>query len=490
MKPAITVVSLGPGDPRLLTQQSADAIRSSRRLILRTAQHRAAAWLQEQGIPFEDFDALYAQYEDFDELHEVMAGRLWAAAEKAHVTFAVIDAQTDGAVRALRAARPDEGKVTILPGVTMADNCLALLPEEFEQSGSVRILPAIDALTAAPDPATPLLITEIWDRVLAGDLKLRLTDLYGDEAAAVLFPSSVKINRKPVVLPLMELDRQKTYDHTVCLYLPAYDVKQRDRYCFEDLMKLMHILRQRCPWDSAQTHESLRRYLVEECYEAVGAIDEEDMEHLADELGDVLLQIAFHADIAADMGEFTIGDVTTAIVRKMIYRHAHIFGDVRCDTAQEVTDSWERLKKREKGLSTQSSVLADVSRGLPALMRADKVQRKAAQVGFDWDDAIGALPKIHEEADEVLSELQSGRDPGEELGDLLFSCVNVARLAGLDPEQLLREATEKFIRRFTAMENLIICEGKSLEGLTLAEMDVYWNRVKEAMKSGLDGADR
>ena len=110
--------------------------------------------------------------------------------------------------------------------------------------------------------------------------------------------------------------------------------------------------------------------------------------------------------------------------------------------------------------------------------------------GFDWDDAIGALPKIHEEADEVLSELQSGRDPGEELGDLLFSCVNVARLAGLDPEQLLREATEKFIRRFTAMENLIISEGKSLEGLTLAEMDVYWNRVKEAMKSGLDGADR
>ena len=362
----------------------------------------------------------------------------------------------------------------------MADNCLALLPEQFEQNGSVRIMPAVDAVNAAPDPATPLLITEVWDRVLAGEMKLRLTDLYGDEAEVVLYPSSAKINRKPLVIPLMELDRQKTYDHTVCVYIPAMGLKERERYCFDDLLRVMHTLRQRCPWDSEQTHESLRKYLIEEAYEAVGAIDEDDMDHLADELGDVLLQIAFHADIASDMGEFTISDVTSAIVLKMIYRHAHIFGDVHCETADEVTASWEKLKKAEKGLTTQSSVLADVSAGLPALMRAAKVQKKAAQVGFDWDDAIGALPKIHEEADEVLQELQAGRDPGEELGDLLFSCVNVARLAKQEPELLLKAATEKFIKRFTAMENLIISAGKSLEGLTLREMDVYWNQVKSA----------
>ena len=192
----------------------------------------------------------------------------------------------------------------------------------------------------------------------------------------------------------------------------------------------------------------------------------------------MLLQIAFHSDIAQEVGDFSISDVTTAIVSKMIYRHAHIFGDVHCDTAEEVSQSWEQLKKAEKGLTTQASVLTDVSQGLPALMRAAKVQKKAANVGFDWDDAIGALPKIHEEADEVLAELKAGRYPGEELGDLLFSCVNVARLAGLEPELLLKSATEKFIRRFTAMENLIISDEKSLEGLTLAEMDVYWNRVK------------
>ncbi len=486
MKPAITVVSLGPGDPKLLTLQSVDALEKSRCLILRTARHRTAEWLREEiGLSFSDFDALYDEYDDFDMLHREMARRLWNAAQEKAVTFAVIDAQTDGAVRALRTTCPPEGKVTVLPGVTMADSCLALLPCGFTHSGSVRILPAMDALQLAPDPSIPLLVTEIFDRVLASELKLKLSDLYGDEPEVVLFPSSAKINRKPLVIPLMELDRQRSYDHTVCLYIPAMNLQQRQRYCFEDLLHVMHTLRQQCPWDGEQTHESLRKYLIEEAYEAVGAIDEDDMDHLADELGDVLLQIAFHADIAQDVGEFSISDVTTAIVRKLIYRHAHIFGNVHCDTAEEVSQSWEKLKKIEKGLTTQASVLADVSQGLPALMRAAKVQKKAAQVGFDWDNPVAALPKVHEEADEVLVELQTGRDPGEELGDLLFSCVNVARLAGQEPELLLKAATEKFIRRFTAMENLIISDEKSLEGLTLAEMDVYWNRVKSGWKNDL-----
>ena len=488
MKPVVTVVSLGPGDPKLLTIQSLETLRKSRCLVLRTARHRTAEWLKEETIHFENFDALYDEYDDFDALHVEMARQLWTKAAERPVTFAVIDAQSDGAVRALRSTCPEDGKVVVLPGVTMADSCLAILPDGFEQSGSVRILPAMDVVKAAPDPATPLLVTEIFDRVLASELKLHLADVYGDEAGVVMFPSSVKINRKPIEMLLMELDRQRTYDHTVCLYIPSMTLKQRTRYCFDDLLKVMHTLRQQCPWDGEQTHESLRKYLLEEAYEAVGAIDEDDMDHLADELGDVLLQIAFHADIAQEVGEFSISDVTTNIVSKLIYRHAHIFGDVHCDTAEEVSQSWEKLKKIEKGLTTQASVLQDVSAGLPALMRAAKVQKKAAQVGFDWDDAIGALPKIHEEAEEVLAELQTGRDPGEELGDLLFSCVNVARLAGLEPELLLKAATEKFIRRFTAMENLIISDEKSLEGLTLAEMDVYWNRVKAAMKNGHDPA--
>lgn len=480
MKPSITVVSLGPGDPALLTLQSADALRHARRFILRTARHRAVHWLEEQGVAFESLDGFYDRYDDFDEMHRAMATHLWQQAAKAPVTYAVIDATGDESVIALRDMLPEGGKLEVLPGVSTADRCLAALPTEVPHAGRVRILPAIDAVSATPDPATPLLITELWNPALAGDVKLWLTDLYDDERPVVLFPSTAQVGRKPVRIPLMELDRQKTYDHTVCAYIPAAGLHERQRFCFDDLVSIMRMLRgpEGCPWDRQQTHQSLRKYLIEEAYEALGAIDEGDPDHLADELGDVLLQIVFHADIARDHGDFAISDVTSAICRKMIYRHAHIFGADTCETAEEVSANWEALKKVEKGLTTQSEVLADVSRSLPALMRAEKVQKKAAQVGFDWDSAEEALPKVHEEADELLAELISHRDPAEELGDLLFSCVNVARLSGVESESALRSATEKFIRRFTDMENAIISDGKALKDLTLREMDVYWNKVK------------
>ena len=475
MKPSITVVSLGPGDPTLLTLQSADALRRAKRLILRTARHRAADWLTEQGIVFETLDDYYDRYDDFDEMHAAMASYLWQeASQSAAVTFAVIDAASDGALRALRDSMPPEGKLEVLPGLSMADRCLALLPAAHP--GKVRIIPAIDCPEAAPDPSVPLLITEMWNAALAGDVKLWLGDLYHDETEIMFFPSSAQMNRKPIAIPLMELDRQRTYDHTVCAYIPAVPLQNRQRYCFRDLIHVMDRLRSPdgCPWDGKQTHASLRKYLIEEAYEVAGAIDEGDPDHLADELGDVLLQVVFHAGIARDHGEFAIGDITTAICQKMIYRHPLVFGG-------QAPSDWEQLKKAEKGLRTQGEVLADVSEALPALIRAAKVQKKAADVGFDWDSAEEALPKIHEEAEELRAELASRRDPLEEMGDLLFSCVNVARLCGVDPELALQKATEKFIRRFSAMENAIISDGKALKHLTLSEMDVYWNQVKTSL---------
>lgn len=489
MKKNVTVISLGPGDPDLLTQAAASLLRKTKRLIFRTAQHPVAAALQQEGIAFLSLDDYYDRYEDFDEMHRAMAEQVWQEAAVQPVVFAVLDAGTDGAVREIRRQCPEGALLTVLPGVTLTDACIAALPPTFASSGALRTIPAEEALSAAPDPTTPLMISEIWNRTLACDLKLRLVDIYGDEMQAVLFPSSVKSRKKPVTLSLWELDHQRTFDHTVCLYVPAVPVQQRQRYSFQDLQQIMSQLRRQCPWDRAQTHQSLCRYLIEEAYEAVGAVEENDPDHLADELGDVLLQIAFHADIAQSAYEFTMQDVTTAIVRKLLYRHAHIFGTVHCETAEDVSRSWEALKKAEKGLNTQGSVLQDVSRALPALTRAEKVQKKAAQVGFDWDTPQEALPKVHEEADEVLQELREGRDPGEELGDLLFSCVNVARLCGRDPEEMLKKATEKFIQRFSDMENLIISDEKLLEDLTLSEMDVYWNRVKTAQNRAVEPPD-
>ena len=225
-------------------------------------------------------------------MHRDMAKALWAEAEHHAVVFAVLDAGTDGAVRELRAQQPQDAVLRILPGVTLADACIAQLPGNLAPIGALRTIPAEDAVTAAADPTTPMLITEIWNRSLACDLKLRLCDVYGDELPTVLFPSTVKTNRKPQNIQLWEMDRLHTYDHTVCLYLPAVPLQQRTRYSFQDLQSIMHQVRRQCPWDREQTHQTLRRYLIEEAYEAVGAVDEGDMDHLADELGDVLLQLS------------------------------------------------------------------------------------------------------------------------------------------------------------------------------------------------------
>ena len=476
----ITVVSLGPGDPRLMTLEAADTLRSAKHLFLRTSQHGAAQWLDEQNVPYETFDALYDRYEDFDELHQAIARRLWKLSADAPVTYAVMDASTDGSVSALAETAPEGGCIHRIAGLTSADACMAAIPAGIRHDAGLRVLPAMDCLNAAHDPATPLMITEIDNRVLAGDVKLWLTDLYNDEMEAVFFPPSEKAARKAVMIELADLDRQKKYDHTCCVYVPAAPYRTRARCCLADLESIVATLRAPggCPWDREQTHESLRNTMLEEAYEAAGAIDDKDPDHLYDELGDVLLHIVMHADIAKSHGTFTMTDVISAICQKMIYRHEHIFGSKKLDTADAVLDNWEKLKKAEKGLQTQASVLADVSRALPALVRAAKVQKKAAKVGFDWDTPEEALPKVHEEADEVLAELDGKRDPAEELGDLLFSCVNVARLCRLDPEVLLTAATDKFVKRFTSMENLIISDVKALEGLTLSEMDVYWTRVK------------
>lgn len=483
MKPQITVVTLGPGDPGLLTLQTAETLTHARSLVLRTSQHPVAAWLEEKGIAFTTLDALYERYEDFDALHEAMARQLWQQAAQGPLVYGVADAACDGSVAALYGMKPEEGEICTLAGVSRSDDCLARMGGSLS---GIRILPASSCMQAAHHTGEALLITELDSAVLAGDVKLWLSGAYDDEQELVFFPSTVKRQRAPKRIPLWELDRQRSYDHTVCAYLPALPLTGRSRYCFDDLLRVMDTLRgeEGCPWDRAQTHESLRKYLIEEAWEVAAAIDGGDAEQLADELGDVLLLVVFHAHIGRCHGTFSVEDVTTAICRKMIFRHPHIFADAHCDTADEVLADWDKLKKQERGLTTQASVLKDIPVGLSALMRAQKVQKKAAQVGFDWDDALGALPKIHEEADEVRAELEAGRDPGEELGDLLFSVVNVIRLAHGDAEGLMQKASDKFIRRFEAMENLIISDGKSLEDLTLGEMDVYWNRVKQRQASG------
>lgn len=259
----------------------------------------------------------------------------------------------------------------------------------------------------------------------------------------------------------------------------------KEKYGFNDLLEIMAKLRGEggCPWDREQTHESLRIYMIEETYEVLEALDAGDKDKFCNELGDLLLQIVFHAQIAKENGDFDIGDVTTEVCRKLISRHPHIFGDVRADTADKVIENWEAIKKKEKKLKSQTGVLKDVPSNLPALMRSYKVQQKAAQVGFDWDNIEDAFSKVDEEIRELRDVYKSNNVERitDELGDAFFALVNVSRFLKIQPELALNGTIGKFIRRFEYIEQQSTKAGKKLEDMSLAEMDELWNEAKQKL---------
>ena len=238
-----------------------------------------------------------------------------------------------------------------------------------------------------------------------------------------------------------------------------------------------------CPWDKEQTHESLRKNLLEEAHEVVEAIDCNDMDHLKEELGDVLLQVVFHAKLAEQEGHFNFNDVVNTITEKMIRRHPHIFADVKADNAEAVLTNWEEIKKKEKaGKPETQSIMSKLPPTLPALMKAEKVQQKAHRVGFDWDDIEGPKAKIVEELAEIDAAMAGSGDVEEEVGDLLFSAVNLARFAKVDPEQALNRSVQKFVDRFRAMEAKIMLDKKDITQYTLEELDEIWDICKVEMK--------
>lgn len=256
----------------------------------------------------------------------------------------------------------------------------------------------------------------------------------------------------------------------------------KKQYGFDDLVEIIGILRSDngCPWDKVQTHETLRDSMIEEAYEVVEAINNKDMTNLCEELGDVLMQVIFHAMIESEKGGFTLEDVYDGISKKMISRHSHIFASDVANTPQAVLANWEKNKKKEKGFETQTQVLESVPKSLPALIRARKVQAKAANVGFDMKTIEDAIKKLEEEIGELKDALNSeGQDIQEEYGDILFSCVNISRFLGLNPEFALTNSSEKFINRFRYIEETALSGGRTLENLTILEMDELWEQSKQ-----------
>jgi tetrapyrrole methylase family protein/MazG family protein len=327
------------------------------------------------------------------------------------------------------------------------------------------------------DPDQPALIAQLCGRGLASEVKLTLLNAYPDEHPVTLVQAAGTSMEATTNVPLCELDRGHHVDHLTTLYVPPLP-------CVGGLPAFLDtVARLRspdgCPWDREQTHQSLRPSLLEETYEVLAALDADESEKLSEELGDLLMQIAMHAQIATEGGDFRFADLIGSIDAKLRRRHPHVFGDVQVRDADEVLRNWEAIKLRERGNSgsAESSRLATVPGILPALARAQELGDRAARVGFDWPDVDGVLDKVVEEA----AELRAAADPQDraaELGDLLFSLVNLARWLDMDAESALRGACNRFTDRFAAMERQAAARGADLSDLSLAELDVLWKGAK------------
>lgn len=466
----ITIAPLST--PKTLTQAAWDAVLHAKTLYLQTTEHPSAKPVLDAGLPFVSMDDLYESAADYDALNDAIAARLVSGED---CVYAVMGDGCFAQLPAIGTAAKRRGfRVDVLPGVSYAK---AAFPSVQDAAiFTARTLPN------RLDPDVPLLVQELDNPIIAGEVKLVLSEYYPEEwpvTLATLQPDGHYAFR---TFALSELDRRRTLFAGSVLYVKPAAFEQRTRYGYYDLVAVMRRLRAPggCPWDREQTHESLKGDLIEECYELNDAIDEQDDAHIVEELGDVLMDVVFHSTIANEQGRFTERDVADGIVKKMIYRHPHVFGSEKAESAADVLVRWDELKQKEKNQKTQKEVLCAVPKRFPALMRASKVQNRARKVGFDWHDANEAMPKVVEEIDELKAAMQGSGSVPEEAGDLLFAVVNVIRLLGFDSEQVLHDATDKFIERFGKMEELARADGFELSKLTLKEQDQYWEKAKKS----------
>ncbi|MEO7370227.1 MAG: nucleoside triphosphate pyrophosphohydrolase [Ilumatobacteraceae bacterium] len=474
----ITIVGLGPAGPEYVTRQTLDAIAAHEHRFIRTTRHPSASLIGEAT----SFDDIYEAADTFADVYGEIAERLvTAASELGDILYAVPGSPLvlERSVRHL--CSDDRVQCTVLPAMSFLDIAFARLGIDPVEAG-VRLIDGHEFATAAAGDNGPLFVAHTHANWVLSDIKLAVEGATGDEPVVILQRLGTA-HEVIVDTTWAEMDRTVEADHLTCIYIPHLGTPVGESSV--RFHKLTRTLRERCPWDKEQTHQSLIKYLLEETYEVVDALQLLDPDApstdtaVIEELGDLLYQIEFHATIAEQEGRFTMVDVIDGIHDKLVRRHPHVFGSVTADDADTVVANWDAIKHAEKN---RTSIFDGVATSQPSLSYAYHVQRKAAKVGFDWPDVGGALPKIAEETAE-LTEAMAGGDLqhiGDELGDLLFAVVNVARHLDVEPEAALRVATHKFRRRFEQVERLASERGIALGEAGLAVLDALWDEVKRA----------
>jgi tetrapyrrole methylase family protein/MazG family protein len=347
----------------------------------------------------------------------------------------------------------------------------------------------LDGTNLSPDDlhiTQHMIIGQVYDAFSASDVKLTLMEKLPDDYEVYIVTAAGSSQEKVTKCALFELDRQMELSNLTSVYVPPVKDEALRYREFSKLRRVIAELRgpDGCPWDKKQTHESLKKYLIEEAYELIDSIDEGDDEGMVGELGDVLLQVMLHSQIGEDEGMFTIDDVIEGITAKMIRRHPHVFGDVEVNGEEDVLVNWQKIKEDEKGGETKAlkSILDGIEKSLPNLLRAEEYQKRAAKVGFDWDEVSEAWKKVREEVQELEEEILSpNRDVQRiksELGDLFFALVNISRYYDIQAEEAVYKANQKFHQRFTYIEECIQRADKKFEDYTLEELDSYWDEAK------------
>lgn len=478
MTPQITVVGLGPGNPSRITSETLNAITEIQHRFIRTENHPSSHVVTSA----KSFDHHYESNASFEDVYRAIVTDLVEAARHyGHILYAVPGSPLV-LERTVSLLREQTGvQLTVLPAVSFLDDVWRALSIDPVDNG-VRLVDGHTFATSAANESGPMLIAHTHANWVLSNIKLAGEDVDPDTEVILLHHLGLD-DERIIDTTWSEMDRTIDVDHLTSLYIPQlHEPIGRELVAFHEFAR---VLREQCPWDKEQTHQSLVRYLIEETYEVVDALmhlDPEDPttdDALIEELGDLLYQIEFHATIAEQEGRFTMTDVARNVREKLTRRHPHIFGHVVANSSGEVVTNWEEIKKAEK--PERTGPFDGVVEGAPSLSYAQKVQSKAKRIGFDWPSVDGPLEKIDEESREVQRAIAAG-DSDEtftEVGDLLFAVVNVARHLDIDAESALRAATQKFRGRVEEVQKLALQQGRDLKDMSLAELDQLWDTVKK-----------
>ena len=465
----ITLIGIGTSIDNL-TLAGYQKAKNGKKVFLRTALSKAGQDIMQSEIKAEPLDYVYESCRNFDTLSKKLAKVVLDASKTEDVVY-LVDGDVSDDVSCSIIIKKSKN-VEIVAGVSKA-TCLF---SKLGITGKHTACSAYDVKNAKL--SLPLAIYDIDSQFMASEVKLALSDLFGDEIPAYKFK-----NGNFTKIKLYELDFENDFDYSSALVIDELELTSKTRFDLTDLHEIVKVLRSEngCPWDRAQTKESIRKDIIEEAYELVDAINKNDEYGMLEESGDLVLQAVFTSIFAEERRSFTLRDAISGICQKLIERHTHIFGTDKATTAENALEIWDKNKQKEKGFESGSEYLDSVPYNLPALMRAQKVGNRAKKFNMDFDSAVAVFEKVKEELDEVKVELYNGdtKKLASEIGDLLFAIVSLARLSGFESEELLNLSTDKFIQRFKKTEDMIIKDGKDMKSLSAKEIDGYYNASKK-----------